>query len=235
MKKICQICKKEFDTTHDGKQRQQKFCGRKCYSIYRKGMPLNKKGIIKNCKFCGKDFYVPQCRKETANFCSYSCSAKANFPYHLITKELICPVCKKTFIHTAHAGKEGKYCSDKCRKYAGYWSGTKILNCIKCGKGFTVNKGQQYKRKYCSKGCRDQNQRDDFVKITQRNGVRRYFQRRNLIKECQNCGYNEHPEILGIHHKDLNPKNYSLDNLIVLCPNCHSLCHNHFINHPCPH
>lgn len=46
--------------------------------------------------------------------------------------------------------------------------------------------------------------------------------------ECQICGWNQKP--IGakytpceLHHKDGNPHNHRLDNLIILCPNCHSI------------
>ena len=39
--------------------------------------------------------------------------------------------------------------------------------------------------------------------------------------KCEKCGYNK-TEILEIHHKDKNRNNNNLDNLILICPNCHS-------------
>lgn len=54
---------------------------------------------------------------------------------------------------------------------------------------------------------------------------------KRLIKEgykeqkCEICGVNEwlnKPLTLQLHHKDGNKENYSLDNLQILCPNCHS-------------
>lgn len=37
---------------------------------------------------------------------------------------------------------------------------------------------------------------------------------------CEICGYNK-IEILHVHHKDRNRKNNDLDNLKLICPNCH--------------
>ena len=48
---------------------------------------------------------------------------------------------------------------------------------------------------------------------------------RNLIKECNRCGYSAYPDILGVHHIDRNRDNNDLSNLEVLCPNCHSVEH----------
>lgn len=47
------------------------------------------------------------------------------------------------------------------------------------------------------------------------------------IKEnrCECCGiseWNNKPLNMEFHHKDGNKFNHSLDNLIILCPNCHS-------------
>jgi hypothetical protein len=42
---------------------------------------------------------------------------------------------------------------------------------------------------------------------------------------CTNCGFSKWPSILQFHHIDKNRKNDSLDNLMVLCPNCHSALH----------
>jgi len=39
-------------------------------------------------------------------------------------------------------------------------------------------------------------------------------------KNCERCGYNKY-EILQVHHKDRDIDNNSLDNLELICPNCH--------------
>jgi 5-methylcytosine-specific restriction endonuclease McrA len=42
---------------------------------------------------------------------------------------------------------------------------------------------------------------------------------------CNRCGFDAHPEILTVHHKDRDRSNNLTDNLEVLCPNCHALEH----------
>lgn len=37
---------------------------------------------------------------------------------------------------------------------------------------------------------------------------------------CERCGYNKY-EILQVHHKDKNRDNNELNNLELICPNCH--------------
>lgn len=55
--------------------------------------------------------------------------------------------------------------------------------------------------------------------------------KRDMIKQCEHCGYDKIPEILGVHHKDKNRNNNNISNLIVLCPNCHSIEHHKHICH----
>lgn len=53
-------------------------------------------------------------------------------------------------------------------------------------------------------------------------GARKRLIHENLkTVKCEDCGYNEIPEILQIHHKDRNRQNNGKDNLAILCPNCH--------------
>jgi len=39
--------------------------------------------------------------------------------------------------------------------------------------------------------------------------------------KCERCGFGKY-QILEIHHKDKNRNNNNLDNLEIICPNCHS-------------
>ncbi len=43
---------------------------------------------------------------------------------------------------------------------------------------------------------------------------------RHRGEKCERCSYNK-VTILQAHHKDRNKKNNTLDNLELLCPNCH--------------
>lgn len=56
--------------------------------------------------------------------------------------------------------------------------------------------------------------------------------KRRLLKEglkihvCEDCGigdeYNGKPIVHQLHHKNGNPKDHRINNLQILCPNCHS-------------
>jgi hypothetical protein len=45
------------------------------------------------------------------------------------------------------------------------------------------------------------------------------------INACERCGYGEHPGILQLHHIDRNRKNNDRSNVVILCPNCHTVEH----------
>lgn len=51
-------------------------------------------------------------------------------------------------------------------------------------------------------------------------------------RKCQNCGlaeWNQQPIALEVHHIDGDHLNNNLENLILLCPNCHSQTSNYRI------
>lgn len=39
--------------------------------------------------------------------------------------------------------------------------------------------------------------------------------------KCERCGFSK-TKILEVHHRDRNPSNNSLENLELICPNCHA-------------
>ena len=43
----------------------------------------------------------------------------------------------------------------------------------------------------------------------------------NRGKQCERCNYTRH-EILHVHHKDKNRNNNDINNLELICPNCHA-------------
>lgn len=112
-------------------------------------------------------------------------------------------------------------------------------NCMNCGK--EVNRGGCL---YCSNKCQLDFQYKLWVeawlmgaldKTTSGNGVsghiRRFFMEKTSSK-CQKCGWGEINQKSGtipleMNHIDGNWLNNHIDNLELICPNCHSLTHNH--------
>jgi predicted nucleic acid-binding Zn ribbon protein len=131
-----------------------------------------------------------------------------------------CSVCSKPVYRRPVEIERGRvFCSKECYGIAC----RKESPCAVCGTPILANKH----RKTCSRACSN----------THRTGVRYNRGRpKDKVKDqraaklrvlavrgqkCERCGYDK-KEILNIHHKDRNRKNNDLDNLELLCPNCHA-------------
>jgi hypothetical protein len=101
-------------------------------------------------------------------------------------------------------------------------------------------------KEFCSYKCLKLSRRDDYIKkwlegketgFYDINGkdINNYLREYLLEKvnyRCQKCGWGETNQFTGrvplqIHHIDGDCTNNLMDNLIVLCPNCHSLTENY--------
>jgi hypothetical protein len=186
-------------------------------------MTIPRKGIYKNCVYCGSEFYVPQYRKEISKYCSRPCQHKSN----VFQLEADCLICGKRFSYRGCRANTAKYCSSLCYHRSQLGRGRTQYTCRHCSKIFFDSASTE--RVYCSKQCVNKDNKDVFVASF--TTVRDKMKRRGMIKECCECGYKEVPEILGIHHRDGNRKNNTIENLMVLCPMCHSLIHRKHICH----
>ena len=190
-------------------------------------MPLkkgkSKAGKILKCLFCGKEVYVPQHRLSTFKYCSRSCQAKGS----MTRVTSICLVCGKEFDHISCRTKNAKYCSRSCYYKAQHLKGSIDVVCKNCGKVFKTS--PSHKRVFCTKECKRKYMLNFWKESF--SSIKKCLKRRGLMLSCEICGYKEHPEILGVHHKDGNHENNTITNLQVVCPNCHSLAHKKHIVH----
>ena len=153
----------------------------------------------KYCKCCGEKLTYEQRRNL---FCSHSCSAKFNNPYHTKDKntEKYCLNCGKPL---PYLKKENDFCSKTC--YNEYRYNSLIERWIN-GENFTKG-GHQV---------------TTFIK--------RYLMNIHNNK-CEKCNWGEehpitHTVPLAVHHIDGDCTNNKIENLQLLCPNCHSLTEN---------
>lgn len=154
------------------------------------------KYIIKQCKNCNTEF--KSLISEHRKFCCSSC----NTTYHNIGRNRhiseikdFCEIFYCNFCQNVHKYKKQKFCSSKCA--ANF-------------KTFEI-----------------------FKKIENGNTTLYYKNYKNYLiykhgEKCMKCGWNEKNPYSGkipieLEHKDGNSENNSLDNLELLCPNCHSL------------
>ena len=176
-------------------------------------------GQHKACLHCGKIEYIPPYRLATHKFCSRSCAYQWKAKNQTIVK--CCAICNKEFNVISHREQTAKYCSNECRYQAMKGRGSVQHFCQHCNKEFWDSPSK--KRKFCSKSCVNKSSKQTFEPTF--STVRKAMLRRNMLVKCERCGFDSIPAILGVHHKDRNRKNNKLENLEVLCPNCHSIEH----------
>jgi len=133
-----------------------------------------------------------------------------------------CLICGKEIYRRPFEIEKNKgrvFCSMKCYGK----SCRREIPCVVCGKLILAG----HNKKTCSRGCANKhragikykmNRPRDKVK-TQRALKIRLLKSRG--KKCERCGFEEY-QILQVHHKDKDKNNNKLDNLEILCPNCHS-------------
>ena len=147
------------------------------------------------CIYCGIDFLKAErfLNKSRNHFC---CNLHSILYRKKPEIKVICSTCNKIFYKTE--------CSLKNSKSGLY---------------------------FCSRKCKDKGQTIKFGLKTMwpdhydNNGYSTY--RRiafdHYEHKCECCNFDQYKEILQVHHIDCNRENNIVENLIILCPNCHSL------------
>jgi hypothetical protein len=106
--------------------------------------------------------------------------------------------------------------------------------CSVCGPvAILVEKGGRVcatRRRECRKRARDRlsAKRKGAKQVWLSENARGYGNdhRRFVKPVCERCGFQSaHIDQIDIHHKDRNPKNNHISNLLSLCANCHRLEH----------
>jgi hypothetical protein len=132
-----------------------------------------------------------------------------------------CLVCKKPIYRRPGVIKNNGdkvYCSRNC-----YGIACRIeIPCSICGKMILSG----LNKKTCSRKCSNIHRTGIKYKNNQPKDVVKYYKglKTRLLKlrddKCEICGYNRQ-EILQVHHVDKNRDHNSIENLQLLCPNCH--------------
>ena len=111
------------------------------------------------------------------------------------------------------------FCSQRCYGVAC----RKERPCVVCGTPILAGAN----KKTCSRSCANKGRAGIVYKIgSPKDKVReqRALKLRLLAlrgTKCERCGYAKY-EILQIHHNDRDADNNALENLTLLCPNCHA-------------
>lgn len=138
------------------------------------------------------------------------------------TPNIKCIICHKAIYRRPVEIKKNNgrvFCSNACYGIAC----RKEFPCVVCGKPILSG----LNKKTCSRSCANRhragikykiNRLRDKVISQERLKIRLLSQRG---KSCERCGCGEY-RILVMHHKDRNRENNSLENLELICPNCHA-------------
>ena len=142
-----------------------------------------------------------------------------------------CLNCGKEFIIKRFNDK--KFCNKSCsatfnNKIRGINSIKEIKYCLNCEKEIKPT------NIYCNNTCHAEFiEKENFKKIE--NGdltlTHNQYKRFLIVKKgekCEECGWDKRNPVTGkvpiqLEHIDGNSENHSLNNLKILCPNCHSL------------
>jgi hypothetical protein len=126
-----------------------------------------------------------------------------------------------------------KFCGSSCAaKFSNKFRYNKLTHpkysCLQCSE--KIYKG----RKYCSNVCANKHHKEEFFNKIENGDVtlneKHYkdYLKGKYGNKCMECEWNKINPITGnvpiqLEHMDGNSDNNSLDNLKLLCPNCHSL------------
>lgn len=132
-----------------------------------------------------------------------------------------CTICKKPIYRRPIEMERNKgrvFCNMSCYGI----SSRKEIPCLMCGKLILAG----FNKKTCGRSCANKHREGIQYKInrpkdkvvSERSLKIRLLNARGTV--CERCNYSK-PEILQVHHKDRNRNNNSMDNLLLICPNCH--------------
>ena len=202
----CKICNKKFNSNqaHNGHQ-----------NVHLNDTLGRANKIKLPCKYCEKEFTKANLKRHEG-VCSKN-------------QEFICIECKNIFFIPLNQSKK-KFCSSSCSATYNNKKRTKKKMkwyCKNCGKKH--EKSNNGKNIYCNNSCQKEFQwRKQTIKIISGIGkhkaVKRYLLEKygHQCNKCKNNEWNGLPIPIQLEHKDGNHTNNKLENVELLCPNCHA-------------
>ena len=158
-----------------------------------------------------------KCRKHNYEFETKWDNVKRSTRAHYV-----CPICiqenreKKKIENNTNIEVECAYCHKKFLKLK-----SRLKN-SKSGLYFCCREHKDLAQKLDSGKKFDILRPEHYGKLSDSSYNYREKAFREYEHKCAICNYNEEPKILQVHHIDENRQNNSIDNLIILCPNCHA-------------
>lgn len=134
-------------------------------------------------------------------------------------KPMICKQCSNPHDYEK---RNNKFCSISCATtFNNLKKGKKQYNCLNCD---TVLIGKA--KKYCDNNCQLEYQMNSAIENNTASvkTIKRYLISKYGNK-CWTCGiteWNKKDIVMDLEHIDGNSENNKLENMSLLCPNCHS-------------
>ena len=145
---------------------------------------------------------------------------------------LKCDSCNKIFYRPQRLVRSQKhYCSAKCKSFTERTS--RVVACSYCGAEFYRRPSKIQELNFCSRICKDSAQRissgERFSSLRPEHydqGTYNYREiaYRNNDSVCNRCGFSNKLALV-VHHVDRNRSNNTINNLEILCANCHMIEH----------
>lgn len=175
--------------------------------------------IVKNCKWCGKEFRARKWKNRPGIFCCRECSDKGRKKREIKTITFKCEYCGKDATHRRSWKCPHRFCSVQC---AAKWRGENYRGekspRWKGGLGSrTIEERIVVKRvKERQKECERCGSKEDLhghhkIPVTERPDLRAIEENIEIL--CCECHANEHPEFLGMMTQKRSGK-------ILKCPVC---------------
>lgn len=156
----------------------------------------------------------------------------ANKYLRTVTKN--CETCNEVFQASLkeHKRGNGRFCSLSCSGKRGRTPGDNCV-CAWCQTGFYRSPSKKTNAKatglqFCSRTCKDTAQGIGGLTEIQppHYGTTcksyRDMAFRAYPHKCLDCGYNKHAAVLEVHHLNGNREINDIENLVIVCPTCHT-------------
>lgn len=169
------------------------------------------KTIIKFCLHCNNEFNasLKEHKRGNAKFCCKKCSSEHRkaLPKKQNKPNCICDNCDKPIYKSISRQKLSKSC---------------FLFCSRSCK----DEAQKIENYHKFKDMMPPHYHEDGIYSGNAKYRKLAFQHKPHM--CERCNYNKIIDILIVHHKDRNRSNSDLNNLEILCHNCHE--EDHYLN-----
>lgn len=194
-----------------------------CCASHKEAARVNRSRTERHCEHCGMLFRAATATRQ--RFCSTACATAHTVP----TKVLQCVDCGESFIFR---GRTTKHRCDRC------WHKHRSDNvmALRHAKDPTVKvgAGSGGAQSVCSNTSQEHaiakaKRREYYSRVTSNGSVPmdKGYRKRILTGDdkCYLCGYDRHQDALVVHHKNMDRTDGSVENLVVLCANCHAVIH----------